>query len=182
MSMLPPFVIRLIHIALLCGAAWVALGFELAPVTGGARSLPAPDFLFCALAVWVARRPEAAPVALVFALGLLRDLLGGGAIGAGALALMLAVEGLRAQGAGLQRRGFLVEWLTVGLWATALLAMHWLALAVVFAPTPLPGDLGLRLVLTIATYPAAALALRWVARIGRRDGADRATPRYGRGA
>jgi len=52
-----------------------AILIEAAPAGVAALSLPSPDLLFCLVALWAVRAPKAAPILLLFALGLLRDFL-----------------------------------------------------------------------------------------------------------
>lgn len=126
----------------------------------------APDMLFCVLAVWAVRRPGSTPALAVFALGLVRDLLSGAPVGAGALGLLVAIEGLRvartpraAEGL----RGWLPVWGVVGAWAAAPSVLPWALLTVTFAPAPAFADIALRYAATVLTFPLAALALVWAA-------------------
>lgn len=151
---------RLFGLTLFAGAGWLAIAIALAPIGGDIGLLPGPDLLFCLVAVVSARRPSLASTPLVFALGLARDLLGGGAVGAGALALTVASIALRAQPPTLWRRGFLVEWCVVALWAAAALMSPWLLLTVTLAQTPQLASLGGGLVATALAYPLFASVLR----------------------
>ncbi|SDZ81396.1 rod shape-determining protein MreD [Rubrimonas cliftonensis] len=126
----------------------------------------APDLLFCVLAVWAVRRPNSTPALAVFALGLARDLLSGAPAGAGALGLLIAVEGLRVARpprAGEGLRGWLPVWGVVGAWAAAPAVVPWALLTVTFAPAPAFADIALRYAATVVAFPLAAVALAWAA-------------------
>lgn len=151
---------RLLGYAAFTGVAWLSIAVGLAPIGGEIGALSGPDLLFCVVAVASVRRPSLAPAPLVFALGLTRDLLGGGPVGAGALALTLASAALRARPFSLWRRGFAVEWGVVALWAAAALALPWLLLTLTLAQTPALTSLAGGLIATALAYPAFALFLR----------------------
>lgn len=127
---------------------------------------PRPDLLLCVVALWALRRPGWTPALAVFALGLARDLSGGGPVGAGALGLLLAAELLRAQAPALRRRVFPLEWAAVVAAAAIAVAAPWLLLTLTLAPTPPLPALGARVAATALAYPLVALALRWAVRIG----------------
>jgi rod shape-determining protein MreD len=160
------------------GAVVSALGLgavflEAAPLGLGPLDNPSPDLLFCVLAVWVVRRPDSLPVALVFALGVMRDLLTDPPPGIGALSLVVAVELLRARRRALARQSFLAEWAVAGLALAGMLAMQWLALLLTFAQPPYLSLVLQQAILTLALYPAAALLL---GRLRRRRWRDAAAP------
>jgi len=159
---------RLAGFAAFAALAWLAIALSLAPIGGEIGALPGPDLLFCVVAVVSARRPALAPPVLVFAIGLIRDLLGGGAIGIGALALTVASAALAAQAEALRRRGFLAEWGLAAAWAACALALQWALLTVTLAPAPPLASLGGGLLATALTYPLCALLLRKAPRRGGR--------------
>lgn len=152
--------LRLAGYAAFAACGWLAIALGLAPIGGGIGALSGPDLLFCAVAVVAVRRPKLAPPPLVFALGLARDMLGGGAVGLGALALTLSTAALRAQADALRRRGFLVEWGLATLWAAAALVLPWLLLTATLAPAPPLASLAGGWLATALAYPLFALMLR----------------------
>lgn len=153
-------VMRLAGYAAFAACGWLAIALGLAPIGGGIGALPGPDLLFCAAALVATRRPRLAAPPLVFALGLARDMLGGGAIGLGALTLTLAAAALRARSEGLRRRGFAVEWGAAALGAAAALLLQWLALTATLAPAPPLSALAGGWAATVLAYPFCALLLR----------------------
>jgi rod shape-determining protein MreD len=151
---------RVLGVAALAALSWVALSVGLAPMASGLWPLPGPDLLFCVAAFWVARRPAEAPAAAVLALGLVRDLVSGGPLGAGALGLLAATETLRRRGPALRRRGLALEWpaaAAAAALATALpAALVWVALA----PAPEASALAAAALSTALAYGPVAVALR----------------------
>lgn len=164
-------ILRLAGYAAFAAFAWLAIALGLAPVGGGIGALPGPDLLFCVVAVVATRRPALAAPPLVFALGLARDMLGGGAIGIGALALTVAAAALRGQADTLRRRGFVAEWGLAALWAAATLALPWLLLTATLAPAPPLMSLAGVWLATALVWPFCALMLRRTPR-----GAQKARP------
>jgi rod shape-determining protein MreD len=157
-----PLSLRALGAAALAAFGWAAVAIELAPSV----PRPAPDLLFCVVALWAIRRPAAAPLILAFLLGLGRDLVSGAPAGLGALALTLSAAALRSAGATLRRRNVIVEWAAVVAVAAAALLGQRLLLALTLAPAPGLGDLASRLAATALAWPVVVLALRLPARIG----------------
>ena len=158
---------RLAHAAFVLALGFVAVSVEAAPLGFAADAWPSPDLLFCIVAYWSLRRPEAVPLILVFAAGLARDLLTDAPVGAGALALVLAAEGLKAAGPLLTHRGFGAEWLAVaGAFAAVELA-QWLMVLLVLAHPPYLVELGQQWLITVAVYPLLAAVFRWLFQVRR---------------
>lgn len=155
----------LARMGLLVLGAFVAVAVEIAPLGLAAAALPGPDLLFCLVAYWALRIPAAAPVLLVFALGLGRDLLTDQPVGLGALTLVLAAEALKARRAALQRQPFLFEWVWVGMAAGGMMLAQWLGLVLTLADAPALALLLQQYAATLLVYPALAAVLRWVIRI-----------------
>ncbi|WP_118135320.1 rod shape-determining protein MreD [Oceanicella sp. SM1341] len=139
-----------------------ALGLliSLAPVGLSATDMPMPDLVYLPIAVWLIRRPEAAPLLLVFAIGLAADLLRGGPLGIGVLGLIGAGELLRRMSEGLVRGPFMMEWLVAGGLFIGLLAFQCVALWLTFSPRPAFGLLWQHAAGTVLLYPLVAFALR----------------------
>jgi rod shape-determining protein MreD len=153
---------RALSLGLLLFFGWAGLAVELAP----GRAMPRPDVLFCVIALWSLRRPLWTASLAVFALGLARDLIGGGPAGLGAITLLMASVVLRAQAAAVRRRSVLIEWAA----AAAAFALMTLAqqalLTLTLSPTPPTDDLLMRLAATALVWPAIAISLRWAVRLG----------------
>lgn len=164
---------RLANMAFVSVLALVAVSIESAPLGFRADAWPSPDLLFCIVACWSLRRPQAVPLLLIFGLGLARDLLTDLPAGAGALTLVLASEGLKAGADPLSRRGFGSEWLAVAGAFAAMLLAQWLMVLLVLAHPPYLVELGQQWLVTLALYPPLAALLRWpfgVRRAGAAEG------------
>jgi rod shape-determining protein MreD len=170
---------RVAGVAAMAAAAWFALSIELAPLGGGRAT---PDLLFCVVAFFAIRRPRGAPAALVLALGLARDLLGGGPVGAGALGLLASAEILRAQAPRLRRASLLLEAAHVLAAALVATALPWLLAVVTLADTPPVADMALRFGLTALAWPVTVLALRGLLRLRSEASPAEGDPMFGRRA
>lgn len=148
-----------------------AVMLEAAPAGVAALSLPSPDLLFCLVAVWAVRAPGAAPILLIFALGLMRDLLTDLPPGLGALSLVAAGEALKARAAQLSRQPFLVEWFWVALAGAAMVALQWLGLLATFLQPPYGSLLAQQVIATALVWP---LVLMLTARLLRQTRRARA--------
>jgi len=152
-------------LAMLAGGM-VAIFVEAAPLGLPANAWPSPDLVFCVVAYWSLRRPVAAAILAVFALGLVRDLLTDLPVGLGALCLVAASEYLRILSPRLARRSFLTEWGVVASFLAAALLLQWMMVVVLLAHPPFLSDLGEQWVITMALYPLLAGVLRYLFRIG----------------
>lgn len=155
-----PALLRLAGLALATGLGWLGIALDLAPLSGDARGWPLPDLLFVVMACLVLRRAALVPAPLVFALGLVRDLLSGGAVGPATLGLLLGIEILRGHAPALRRRSFAMEWLQVGGVAVIVLGLPVGLLWLTLADVPPMSDLLARLAATVAAYPIAVALLR----------------------
>lgn len=132
----------------------------------GVVPLPMPDFgaiapalALIAVYYWAIFRPDLLPAVAVFAVGLLEDVLGGGALGTRALVL-LAVYGLVV----VQRRrliggSFLVLWGGFFLVGSLAILVEWVILAVLHWQAVNPVPALFQLFVTAALYPCLAWLL-----------------------
>ncbi|HUF87524.1 MAG TPA: rod shape-determining protein MreD [Thermohalobaculum sp.] len=158
---------RLAAIAFVLALGLVAVAVESAPLGLEAGAWPSPDLLFCIIAYWSLRRPDAVPLVAVFAAGLGRDLLTDAAVGAGALGLALAAEALKSAGRPLARRSPWAEWLAVAGTLAAMLLFQWLLVLLALTHPPYLVDLARQWLLTVALYPPLAAIFHWLLRIRR---------------
>lgn len=156
---------RLIRTALMMALGLIAIFVEAAPLGLSADARPSPDILFCIVAYWSTRRPGAAALLAIFALGLTRDLLTDTPVGAGALTLVLASEFLKTLGPGLARRRFTTELLLLGTVLAVILMSQWLVVLILLAHPPYLIDLAYQWMATMALYPALVLIFRWLFRV-----------------
>jgi rod shape-determining protein MreD len=149
-----------------------AIYASLLPYSLDATSAPAPDLLYCLVAAWVVRRPAKAPLWAILALALAGDVFLSRPIGLGALGLLLAAEGLRANAFLLRGAPFMLEWLVVAVLYVTLQGAINLVLEATFTNGP-----GFRALLVCAgrtalAYPVIVLVLN----IGPRIDAARRGP------
>lgn len=149
-----------VETVLTLGLGLVAIHLALAPlsyaVDGG---VIAPDLVFALVCAWVLRRPAAAPLWAVLALGLGADLLLDRPLGLGALGLLVAAEVLRGNAGVLRSGPFLMEWLAVAALALAWAVGAHVALKLVFLDGPGLGPLLREALATALAYPLVVLAL-----------------------
>ncbi|MEM7743763.1 MAG: hypothetical protein AAF409_08640 [Pseudomonadota bacterium] len=153
---------RLLRTAALFALGMLAIYIEAAPFGLGAAALPSPDLLLCVVCFWAARRPGSTPMVLIFALGLVRDLLTDVPVGAGVLALVLVSEVVKGWRHHLARAGFALEWTAFAAVAIAASAIPWVLVILTFAQPPYLIDLGYQIAHTVLVYPLVVLILRWL--------------------
>ncbi len=105
---------------------------------------------------WTAYRPDLLPIPVVFAVGLLQDILSGGPIGLTSLILLLAQWLCLSQRRFIVGKAFLVEW--AGFFLIALIAaiVGWIVASAYFAAVIVPGPMALRFLFSVALYPVFA--------------------------
>jgi len=150
--------------------ALLAMLIEAAPLGVAPLSLPSPDIVVCLVALWAIRAPEATPLVLVFALGLMRDLLTDLPPGLGALTLVAVAEALKSRAELLSRQPFVVEWIWVALGAALMSAAQWLGLLLSFAQPPYASLLAQQVTATVALYPLVTAVCYRLLRGRRRAG------------
>jgi rod shape-determining protein MreD len=152
-------------------AAVMALLFALLlPVRVEAGRLPGPDAILALTIAWALRQPEHLPIVLVAGAMLVVDLLLMRPPGLMAALAVVAVEVVRAREAQWRDLPLPLEWLIAASLIVGVLALNALLLAVFFVPQPALGLTLIRLILTAAAYPVAALVVRYVFCVPRRAG------------
>ncbi|MEM0943056.1 MAG: rod shape-determining protein MreD [Pseudomonadota bacterium] len=162
-------IFRLVRMVLLASLGLMAVFIEAAPLGLTPDALPSPDLLFCVIAYWALRRPGSTPMLLVFALGLCRDFLTDAPVGAGALSLVLAAEGLKQVRGWVALQPLPLEWAVIGLVAAGTLALQWLLVVITLGQPPYLSQIGLQLSFTFLAYLPVLIAFRWILRIGWRQ-------------
>ena len=132
--------------------------FEALPLGLPHGSVVMPLFTVIGVYYWSIYRPDLVPAPVVFAIGLLHDLLAGGPIGLMAL-LLVALHALCAA----QRRVFVGKSFAVGWWGFAMVAigvgaLDWLVASLYYLHLMNPRPLFVQLILTVVLYPA----LNWL--------------------
>lgn len=160
-----------VRMAGFAATAAIAILLEIAPLGLSAGASPAPDLVAAAVFYWALRRPESTPILLVFLVAMARDLLTGGPVGPGALALVLGAEALRAR-----RGAHLAMHLEFALFAVFLLLTSlgvWLTVWITASGAPAVSAVLARAALTLACYPFIYLLLRRVLMIRSIESAER---------
>ncbi|RED18300.1 rod shape-determining protein MreD [Pontivivens insulae] len=138
------------------------------PFVPALPSITSPDLLAALCCFWVMRRPETAPLPVIFLLGLAADLLLMRPVGLGALVLVLMTEALRTQVVALRDVSRFVEWMIFAAFFTlatlGMLGVIW----VTFAEVPPLGAMAQRIVLTVACYPLVGVVVRVLFGVTRR--------------
>lgn len=137
----------------------MALLIALSPMGLAPRAFPMPDLVYVVLATWLVRRPDAAPLLMVFAIGVVSDLMRGAPLGIGTLCLLGIAELLRHLSPQIRRGPFVTECLLVMGLFTLKTGIECLALWLTFSPRPQAGQLVLYIAGTALLYPPVCLAL-----------------------
>ena len=149
---------RAIFFAVLFGIIFL----QLLPIDSRPDRWPFPDLMLAATFVWVARRPDFAPVLIVGVMFLLADLLFQRPPGLWAALVVIATEVLRTRARGLRDFPLLLEWMTFAGAVIALVVSYRLVLGItVSAQAPLGATL-IQALFTIAIYPLVVIAARFV--------------------
>lgn len=145
---------------------------DLVPWSGAQGALPAPSLLLVATAFWALERPELVPPWLLFALGLVVDLVAGTPPGITPLTLVAVALVLRSARQEIRAQAPLVQWLSAGLAVLlGLLLRHaltalWRGAWFPLLPTFLDGLLSMAVFLPVAWLLASTrAALPRVARL-----------------
>jgi len=86
-----------------------ALVLSTVPLGVGSAALPWPNLMLCVVYFWMIHRPSGLPTLAILATGLISDLIGGGVIGAGMLALLIVTSFLRSGADSLDRAHMIVS-------------------------------------------------------------------------
>ena len=152
-----PMLARLLTWTTVAVGVALAAAIDFMPLLGAAKTWPVPDLLLCLVVCLSLRRPAWLPLALVFAAGLGRDLLTGGAVGAGAMVLLLIADRLSSRATAQRSAGWLGEWAAAAAAAVLMVAVPALLVWLVLADVPSAGALLDRWLATVAAYPVVAL-------------------------
>ncbi len=148
-----------------------AILLEIAPLGLSAGSVSAPDLTAAFVFFWVLRRPEAAPVLLVCFVAITRDLLAGGPVGAGALALVLGAEAVRSRDGA--RAPLYLELMMFAVFALVTNIGAWFLVWITAGGAPSLSAVLARAAITVACYPAVYLIFRSLLRIRSREAVER---------
>lgn len=129
----------------------VFIGFVPLKITG--FSAISPDLLLIAVYYWLIFRPDLMPAPLVFLLGLLEDLLGGGFIGLRTLSLLVAYGLVTSQREFFFAKGFGVIWWGFMLVALGIRLFEWLLGSMMWGAPMDPFASVFSFMLTVVLFP-----------------------------
>lgn len=144
-----------------------ALAISTVPLGVGPAALPWPNLTLCVVFFWMVHRPSGLPTLVVLFVGLLSDLIGGGIIGAGMLALLICTSFLRSAADPLERSAFGLRWMAFGGFAAAVFLIEGLLTALPQWTIPPLGAAFAQFLVTVLAYGVVSVVFRRVLRIGR---------------
>lgn len=154
---------RAIFVVLCLGLVFV----QLLPLDARPETLPWPDLLLLITLVWVARRPDFAPVFVIGLVFFLTDLLFLRPPGLWTALVLLASEAIRSRALRLRSAPIVVEWGTI---ATAIIIVtltYRMILITALTETPPLGLTLLQMIMTLLAYPIVALMAHFLFRVSR---------------
>ncbi|GAB4386425.1 rod shape-determining protein MreD [Albidovulum sp.] len=149
---------RITYRALFLALAGLILFVGMLPLSAVPPRWPGPDLLLCLAFVWLVRRPDFVPAALIVAVFLVDDLFAMRPPGLWAALVLMATEFLRSRETLLRELPFALEWLLAAVLFLVLETAHWLLLALFIVPQQDFGQTVLRALVTGACYPLVVLA------------------------
>ncbi len=142
---LAPFAFTVLLIVL----GMVPLGIpNFAPIT--------PALGVIAVFFWLVYRPDLMPAWAVFLVGLIQDLLGGGALGVGVFVLLVVYAALAGQRRYLAQANFFLVWLAFLPVAAGAFVLTWLFNSLIADALLAPEPAAFQYLSTVAFYPAIA--------------------------
>jgi rod shape-determining protein MreD len=105
---------------------------------------------------WLVYRPDLMPAWAVFVIGLIQDLLGGGALGVGVFVLLVVYAALMGQRRYLAQANFFLVWLAFLPVAAGAFVLTWLFNSLIVDALLAPGPVAFQYLSTVAFYPVIA--------------------------
>ena len=105
---------------------------------------------------WVVYRPDLMPAWAVFLVGLIQDLLGGGALGVGVFVLLVVYAAMAGQRRYLAQANFFLVWLVFLPVSAGAFALTWLFSSLIADVLLAPGPVTFQYLSTVAFYPCIA--------------------------
>ncbi|HCQ66093.1 MAG TPA: rod shape-determining protein MreD [Rhodobacteraceae bacterium] len=158
---------RWAYALLFAAIAALVVFLRILPTGGSAGGWPPPDFIVLAGFAWVVQRPDFVPVLLFAALLVVTELLFLRPPGVASGLAVIGLEAIRARAGLLRERGFLSEWITVGVILALMLLAERILLAVFFVDQPGFALVALGYFVNILAYPAVAALSVWGLRVRR---------------
>ncbi len=137
------------------------------PLGAGAGAAIWPNFLLCVVFFWMVHRPSGMPTLAILFLGLMDDLIGGGVLGAGILALLLGSLFVRPAAESLARSAFGMRWSAFCGFAAVVFFIEWALNSVPRWNTIQTGMPFAQFLVTVLAYFPVSMMFRKILRIGR---------------
>ncbi len=115
-----------------------------------------PALGLIAVYFWLVYRPDLMPAWVVFLVGLIQDLLGGGALGVGVFVLLVVYATMAGERRSIAQRSFVLVWLVFLPVAAGAFILTWLFNSLIVDALLDPGPAAFQYLSTVAFYPCIA--------------------------
>ena len=137
------------------------------PVAVTTASWAGPDILLLSALVWVARRPDLAPFAVIGVIFLLCDLLFQRPPGLWAALVLILTEVIRSRAGDIRNMPLALEWGTVAMGIIAITLANRALLTIAMTPQAPLGLTLIQMILTILFYPVVVLMAHFIFGVSR---------------
>lgn len=135
--------------------------WSVVPFDMRAGALPRPDVFYCITMVYVIRRPEWAPVWLIFGVFFLRDILTQAPLGLFTLLIVMGSEVVRANIQAFREYFFGLEWVWIGGIFVAITLVQQVLLVLTLSQTPRFVEQLYLILFTVAIYPVTVAVMKF---------------------
>lgn len=149
------------------GVCVTLIFFQLLPLDARPQSLPWPDLLLLVTLIWVARRPDYAPIVVIGLVFFLCDLFFQRPPGLWTALVLILTEAIRARATRLRAAPLLVEWTTIAMGILLLTITYRVVLLIAMTPVPPLGLNLLQMIITIISYPVLAAVAHYLFNVRR---------------
>lgn len=152
---------------LFVGLCLSVIFFQLLPLNNVPTVIPSPDLLLVFTLVWVARRPDYAPVAFIGLIFFLTDLFFQRPPGLWAALVVVLTEVVRRRAAQFRKTSVVYEWMVVSFGILVATVTYRFALILTIIPPPPLGLSLLQMIMSILAYPLVVLIARYAFGVSR---------------
>lgn len=143
------------------------LALSALPLGAGSGATIWPNFTLCVVFFWLVHRPLGMPTLAILFIGLIGDLISGGVLGAGMLALLIGSQFVQAGAKALVRSAFGVRWFAFVGFVAIVFLIEWILNSLPrWSPLPISAPFAQFLV-TVIAYAPVSILFRKVLRVGR---------------
>ena len=146
----------------------LALSISAVPIGVGPDALTWPNLTICIVFFWLIQCPSALPTLAVAFIGLAHDLIGGGVLGTGMLALLIPSLAARTASDALSRTVYGAQVIAFIAFAAAVLLIEWSLTGLPRWTTPATGPVLAQFFVTVVAYVPLSLLMRKLFGTGRR--------------